>query len=313
MVLVGTGRLFDIDDSTNTDTQSFYGLWDNTPAGTSAANLDSPFKDVGGNGSVTPYRDILVRQLIDTNNVVYGTTTDANGNVKTTSQAYYKVSANTVNWTTKKGWYMDFTIKPGQRDIYVPQTVLTNVYISTIVPAAKAAECEYTVGTGYNFVLDASSGAALANPVFDVNNDGVVNSNDTVVAGYQSLADGQDKLLQGQDGVVDSYSTKKCIPDVNARCQRANSCLVVVVNTTNTADEVCVDGPVSLTCPANLPTGDPGCYCPACTVNNPDGTKSVLKTDPADQCGGAYTGGTCAGQKVITDRVWRQIMNPPRP
>jgi type IV pilus assembly protein PilY1 len=316
VVLVGTGKLFDLDDSANTDTQSFYGLWDNTASGNSAADIDSPFASVTSGGSVTPYRDVLVRQVIDTSSTVTGTKVDAKGNVVNTNQTYYKVSAYTVSWTTKKGWYMDFSVRPGQRNVYTPQTVLTNVYMSTIVPASKALECEYTVGSGYNFVLDAATGASLSYPVFDTNNDGVVNANDSVAAGFQTLADGQDKLLSGQDGVVDSFNTTKCIPDVNAKCQRANSCLVVIVNTTNTADEVCVEGPNS-TCPAGYDALDTRCACDPCTQRNPKNSidMTILKASYADDCGGPVTtsssGASCG--KVITDRVWRQIMNPPRP
>ncbi|HSI49255.1 MAG TPA: PilC/PilY family type IV pilus protein [Ideonella sp.] len=273
VVNFGTGRLIDVADSANIDAQTFYGVWDDTPAEGSSAALASPF------ASANPNRSLLVAQSIDSTTNIEGVT-------------YYTVSSNAVNWTSKKGWYLETHIQDGQRTIYPAQNILNFVYISTIVPAAKAAECEFASGAGYNFVLDGVSGAAINGPVFDTNGDGTVDNSDATVAGAKTLADGQDKLLTNQTGLVNEYSTNRCLPDLNAKCP-ADSCLVVIVNTTNDAQELCVPGPH---CSWDNPMGDPRCLCP-------DGV--TQKKSATDNCQPLVP--------VVTDRVWRQIMNPPQP
>jgi len=160
--------------------------------------------------------------------------------------------------------------------------------------------------------------------VFDTNHDGVVNSSDTVVAGYKSMADGVDKLLTGQDGVVDDFTTQVCIPDKNSKCTKANSCLVVVVNTSNTAEEVCLDSPVEL-CYMGYPLSDSRCYCDdgvtlktansSCPVVCPDGTTANSSGECICPDGVTVwtTGVTCPGVKTVTDRVWYRLVNPPHP
>lgn len=256
VVLFGTGKLFDAADATSTGMQSFYGVWDSTARGAAGGTV-SPF-----NGVTAPQRNVLVQQTIDTEHPV---TVDQTANGKTVTNTYYKLSSNAVDWTVRKGWYLDLNIMAGQRVVYAPQSILSVVYFSSIVPAAPAAMCESNVGTGYNFIVDAVSGAALTSPVFDTNGDGVVNGSDTVVAGMKSTADGIDKLLSNQEGVVgDQPNVTQCLPDPGHKCGEG-FCLTVIVNTSNEAEELCVPGPPR-------PAGN-----------------------------------------VITDRVWRQILNPPTP
>ena len=270
VVLFGTGKLFDESDATSTSPQSFYGVWDDTAAGHLGGNA-SPFYGASQVVATSPYRSVLVQQTINTTDVVVGTKV-VNGQTVTTNERFYKLSSNSVDWTTQKGWYLDLNIMGGQRVVYPPQGVLTFAYINTIVPAQPAAQCEYNSGTGFNFVIDAYSGAAPTSPVFDTNGDGVVDSSDTVVAGAQTLADGIDKLLSGQADVVgDQPTAAKCLEDKEGRCP-AGYCLTVAVNSTGEGQEMC------------LPD--------KCTID-PDSCKTSTH--------------------VITDRVWRQILNPPTP
>ena len=275
LVLFGTGRLIDLTDASNMAPQSFYGVWDSTPVEASAADVVSPFHIHESNESNTPFRDDLVQQTINTT-PVKGTKTDASGNVVETSDLYYKMSSNPVDWSAKKGWYVDLSISGGQRVIYPAQTVLDYVYFSSIVPAAQAAACDFTVGAGYNFLVNALTGSAVATQVFDTNNDGVVDTKDAAVSGFKTQADGVDKLLSNQENVVDKEETDGvCLPDPNKRCP-INQCLVAVVNTSNEAETMCIPGKPKL-CAKGFPVGDPRC--------NPQ----------------------------IVDRVWRQIINPPQP
>lgn len=270
VVLFGTGKLFDESDATSAAPQSFYGVWDDTAAGHMGGTA-SPFYGASQVVATSPYRSVLVQQTINTTDVVVGTKT-VNGQTVTTNERFYKLSSNSVDWTTQKGWYLDLNIMGGQRVVYPPQGVLTFAYINTIVPAQPAAQCEYNSGTGFNFVIDAYSGAAPTSPVFDTNGDGVVDGSDTVVAGAQSLADGIDKLLSGQADVVgDQPTASKCLEDKEGRCP-AGYCLTVAVNSTGEGQEMCLPDKCTI---------DPSSCTPA--------------------------------THVITDRVWRQILNPPTP
>ena len=270
VVLFGTGKLFDESDATSMAPQSVYGAWDDTAAGAAGGHV-SPFLSASQAASVSPYRSVLVQQTIDTSHVVVGTRV-VDGQVVSTKERFYTLSSNRIDWTTQKGWYLDLNIMGGQRVVYPPQGVLSFAYVNTIVPAQPAAQCEYKVGTGFNFVLDAYSGAAPTSPVFDTNGDGVVNSSDTVVAGAQSLADGIDKLLASQADVVgDQPSASRCLEDKQGRCP-VGYCLAVAVNSTGEGQEMC------------LPD--------KCTI------------DPASCTPTSH---------LITDRVWRQILNPPTP
>lgn len=190
-----------------------------------------------------------------------------------TGERFYKVSSHTIDWTRQKGWYLDLDIMGGQRVVSPPQQVLSFVYINTIVPPPPAAPCEDHSATGFRFVIDALSGAAPASPVFDTNGDGVINESDAVAAGVQAQAGGVAVILSQQPGLVGEQP-------VAARCQQdrqgrcpAGYCLTVAVSGGGEAQEMC------------LPD--------ACTI----------------------TPGSCPplATHVITDRVWRQILNPPTP
>ncbi|GAA0756425.1 hypothetical protein LRH25_17390 [Ideonella azotifigens] len=281
VVTFGTGRLIDTADSAVIAPQTYYGVWDDTVINASAATVASPFFAASQSGGVAPYRSVLVQQSIGTSTIA--------GSGSNAGMTYYTVSSNTVDWNQKKGWYIELNVKAGQRTVYPAQTILNYVYFSTIVPAVKAAECEFTSGSGYNFLVDAVTGAASTTPVFDTNGDGVVSGSDSVVAGFGTLADGSDKMLTNNTGVVNEDSAARCLPDVNAKCQNPDeNCLVVIVDSTNTGKEACVKGPPCV-------AGDERCC--------PDGTPRNGRI------------GNCAPDVggIITDRVWRQIVNPPQP
>lgn len=188
MVLFGTGKLFDTEDSASTTKQTFYGIWDKTLAGQSAATADAS----GWNG-LANQRTQLLEQTIN-----------KKGTVGADGDTYYNVSANTMDATKQRGWYIDLNIVDGQRVVYPAVTVKDFVLMQTMVPAGTPAVCDSSSGRGFDFLLRAQSGGQSDKPVWDSNGDGVVDSKDETGAGYGTDAD-------GVNVVMSSSTSSKCL------------------------------------------------------------------------------------------------------
>jgi len=183
MVLFGTGRFFADGDNADNTPQSFYGILD---SGSAIAATD---------------RSVLQQQTISTTNITLRGV--ANSTVRT-------VSSNTVNWATKRGWYMDLPTA-GERVIGTALIRSGRVIFNTVIPAFDP--CTFG-GSGWLMEVDARSGARLPYSVFDTNNDRNVNDDDENVSGMpitvgiskQPLAlDGTPtaiKLLTGTSGEI---------------------------------------------------------------------------------------------------------------
>jgi type IV pilus assembly protein PilY1 len=244
MVLFGTGKLFDTEDPDDKAMQSFYSVHDVTAEGTSAATTDLSAWTAPVN-----HRDKLQQQTIDTTPVQR-----QNANTGETVN-FYKTSAETVDWHTQRGWFMDLTLDAGtanaatangQRTVYDAVMVDDFVWISTIVPGAAPVDCGSTSGVGYNFLLPAVTGAMYTLPVLDTNGDGKVDDGDDVVSGIGKRSDGSDAVL------------------------------------------------------AKPP------------FEGTDGTKTYLFSNTEDSnTGQTYCIFNCT--RVIRDRIWRQLIDPPKP
>jgi type IV pilus assembly protein PilY1 len=153
VVIASTGSWMTTDDITSTDIQSLYGVWDPDPTRTAA--IISKAK--------------LVEQVFtNASSPLYGYT-------------YRTLTANTVNYGNKKGWFIDFDMPaarstsgveyPGEkaiRNLLVKEGVLFGV---TILPSSNAA-CSTAPG-GFLFSIDAKTGGLVVQqPAFDLNGDG---------------------------------------------------------------------------------------------------------------------------------------------
>jgi type IV pilus assembly protein PilY1 len=186
IVLFGTGRFFASGDNTTTTGQSFYGILDN---GTRVTTTD---------------RSELRSQTISLTSINFrGVTTD----VRT-------VSTNTVDWTTKRGWYMDLPTS-GERVIGAALVRAGRVIFNTVIPSFDP--CTFG-GAGWLMEVDAKTGGQLPYSVFDTNGDGLVNDNDQVVSGVpigvgivkQPLAiDGSPTALKLMSGTSGSIQTER--------------------------------------------------------------------------------------------------------
>lgn len=184
MVLFGTGKLIDAADADSTSPQSFYGIWDPTPAGTNATDA-SPFAATILSGTV---RSQLTEQTISP-----------------LGSGAYGVTTNTVDFAKQLGWFMDLTpVSPTQRVIYSPLVVGQFVLINTMAPGPTpvAQSCDQPQATSAYFLLPAESGASYQDaPVWDMNGDGQFDSRDEVdnqqAAGYSPGSFGGDTNIFG--------------------------------------------------------------------------------------------------------------------
>lgn len=150
VVLFGTGSYFRADDDvvdSNTNIQSFYGIWD---------MLDT------SQNSVT--RNVLQEQTILAETILSGR------DVRATSD-------NAVDWNIREpssgemGWYMDFNFngKDGERVVRTPKILSGNVVFPTLIPFDDPC---LGGGTGYTMILDSVTGARPSNSIIDLNGDG---------------------------------------------------------------------------------------------------------------------------------------------
>jgi type IV pilus assembly protein PilY1 len=159
MIYFGTGRFFATGDNTNLEVQSLYGVLD------------------AGAAISTTNRSELQQQTI----LYEGTDTGTTGRTATTTQI--RVLSNTaVDWTTKKGWYLDLVQPPsstaqGERVISIPLLRHGRVIFTTLVPSTDP--CQFG-GTSWIMEMDALTGGRLSESVFDLNNDSNFNATDYV-------------------------------------------------------------------------------------------------------------------------------------
>jgi len=140
LVLFGTGKYLEIADTTNTDTQTMYGLWDYSTSGTIPASS-------------------LVQQI---------TSMTTGTNYRTTTQ-------NQVNYSsTVKGWYMNLPIS-GERITAIPDIENGLFRFATIVPSASP--CDFG-GRGFLNTIDFLTGGMLTRPTFDTNRNRVLSLED---------------------------------------------------------------------------------------------------------------------------------------
>ncbi|MHB8482954.1 MAG: pilus assembly protein [Nitrospiria bacterium] len=116
MVYFGTGKYLENTDNATTDTQTFYGIWDN--------------------GAAVNGRSVLQVQ----------TATD----VTIGLQTFRSTSSNNVNYGPQKGWYMDLP-DSGERAITFPVLRSGKIIFTTLIP--DTAPCDFG-GSGFLMELD---------------------------------------------------------------------------------------------------------------------------------------------------------------
>jgi type IV pilus assembly protein PilY1 len=191
VVSIGTGQFFLATDMSTTTTQTLYGVWDSVGFGSTAPATAVP--QTGTNN--------LVKQTITAGTPVIRTFVVTNlqtGALATQQQSvtYFTVSTNAVDWTTKRGWYIDLP-NSGERVVY-PINVLAGNYIAvgSMSPIKASGNstgdvCVATAqGSGWVYLIDGLTGAGSPTPIFDTNGDGVIDKSDAPADGVTGPASG---------------------------------------------------------------------------------------------------------------------------
>lgn len=176
-VFFGTGRYLTDTDPTSTAVQSFYGVWDK---------------------GVTVSRSQLAERTITES-------TSSGREVRTVGGA--SIDWTDTSSTARKGWFVDFITEPGERVIESPLARGEYVLFNTVTPSQSPCQ---SGGTSWTMALK-FDGTTPDQPVFDVNNDGKVDSNDATVGGVRygdamilnSNILGDNLYRQASDGEVD--------------------------------------------------------------------------------------------------------------
>jgi type IV pilus assembly protein PilY1 len=145
MVFFGTGQYLAENDASSTGENSFYAIWD---------------KGVGS--AISGSRGTVLVEETSTDNTV-------------SSKDVRLLSNNTVDYTTKRGWYYDLP-DTGERVVYGPIVVGELVVYTTLVPESNL--CSGAGGYGWLMVHNLSDGSEPDFIAIDVNGDGNFDSND---------------------------------------------------------------------------------------------------------------------------------------
>jgi type IV pilus assembly protein PilY1 len=173
LVSVGTGKLAEASDKLSKAPQAFYSIWD-SPARTGEVSLTS-----------------LQPQSITDELTLNG-------------QGYFRTSTNTVDWSTRKGWYLPLVYEgeqEGERVIFPAQT--TEGRVVFVTARIDAADPCVSSGSGRLVELDLLTGGMLSYAVLDTNGDGIIDDNDEVVSGVD-INEG----LPGMPVIIDQGSDK---------------------------------------------------------------------------------------------------------
>ena len=221
VVVFGTGKLFDATDVTSTTTQSLYGVWDSVAFGSSTTPAG-----ITQTGTAS-----LVLQTISA--AITGTTIITNSNLTTSTQtiSYYSVSRNTVDFTIKRGWYINLP-NTGQR-ITNPIEALVGqfVLVDSLSPSNVSTDPCIQSGSGraWNYIIDAVTGSGPASAIFDTNGDGIINTSDGIYAGYENSADGRTRVIRNdtRSTSTSTYFTPLSTqqqPGFGISCTLTNTC-----------------------------------------------------------------------------------------
>ncbi|MBP6058801.1 MAG: pilus assembly protein PilC [Nitrosomonas sp.] len=169
LVLFGTGKYLETGDTTTTNTQTVYGIWDNNATASISAGT-------------------LVQQVI---------TDDADKRTGTINPVPYSA--------TIKGWYINLPVS-GERVTGVPTLVDGIFLFNTIIPTASP--CDFG-GRGFVNAIDFLTGGMLAMPAFDTNRNRVLGVDDGLSVGIEiGFSVGGSTRIKGHsdDTIVSSVS-----------------------------------------------------------------------------------------------------------
>ncbi len=159
LIFFGTGQYLVDNDKNNTNTQSFYGVWDQGTASLTSTNLVA--------------QTFLAGAI---------TGKDNNG-ISVTRTDLRVLTNNSVDFTSGNGgvygWHINLPAS-GERVVVSPVVRGNVVFFNTLIPSTEP--CTYG-GSGYLMSVDLRTGGRPATTPFDLNGSGKVDANDFVSVG----------------------------------------------------------------------------------------------------------------------------------
>jgi Tfp pilus tip-associated adhesin PilY1 len=122
---------------------------------------------------------------------------------------FYAVTANPIDWASKRGWYIDLNLVSGERLTSNPQMLYEQIVFTTIIPGSSKDPCVID-GRSTTLQLDAVSGTPLNYQVIDTNGDAKLDATDTKVSGrLGALSFGGTILEKGKKAIIYQASAGK--------------------------------------------------------------------------------------------------------
>ncbi|HYC48334.1 MAG TPA: PilC/PilY family type IV pilus protein [Thermoanaerobaculia bacterium] len=157
IISFGTGKFLEKTDPLPPYTvgNTYYGIWDknngksNVQAQTTVSN-----------------RTQLQQQVL---------TTDSTSGVRA-------LTAEKIDWTTKLGWFIDFSdsTTDGERVVFRPLLLASRLIFTTLIPASHPCEAG---GSSFIMIVDPGTGGRIDSVVLDVKKDNVLNAEDKITVG----------------------------------------------------------------------------------------------------------------------------------
>jgi type IV pilus assembly protein PilY1 len=188
MVVVGTGKLHEIEDQANKTTQSAYGLWDRYGF---TSTLDD---SIASRTSLVPVNTTFTKALT--------VATDILSTSAGTSNLYTTTPSKNADWTMDRGWVLDYSIKAGQRTITPIEKAGRIVRIDTMIPKDPAPSCSDAAGEAFNYLVEPLTGGCKSQTTLDTNGDGVIDKNDSTACVFSTTSDGSDTVLNVSAAVI---------------------------------------------------------------------------------------------------------------
>jgi len=183
IIYFGSGKYLEFNDAQTggQTTQSLYAVWDN----------------VGVTGLTYP----VVRGNMQQQTIL----AEVNGAVRVTSNT-------AINWSAKRGWYMDLIYSGNNNGELIMTDPLVRgdrIIMVSLVPATTACE---PGGSSWIYELDYASGSRMSTSPVDVNSDGSITAADNVAYGTGTVAGGgfkKDSIITSPTILADTQSGDK--------------------------------------------------------------------------------------------------------
>lgn len=153
VVAFGTGKFFDTTDTAAGNAQALYGVWDSVAFGYPIPSTPAGVTQTG----VTN----LVQQTVSA--ATTGTFVKTNSDLSTTTTSFtgYVQSKNTIDWTTKRGWYLNLT-NTGERMVYPMANLIGRLFAAfTLAPTSSVLDpcTQAQSAKAWGYVMDMLTGS----------------------------------------------------------------------------------------------------------------------------------------------------------